>query len=352
MLSGKGTAVGLRRFRQIVMANNGRMPDYTTLPGHSSDFIKRQPMQKTGSKAAANVSIAMDWETVCLGMLATVSSGVLLADDTGTIRHSNAALAKLFGYEPGELDGQHISVLMTPYDAQHHDRYMREFLKTRSSEIVGKGPREMIAQRKNGSNLAINISLQLVEMAGTPLFIAAMDESRDDISAADLSRAADHDLLTGLYNAYYLEQEFNRLLARVVRKQAEPSALLYLDVDQFRSVNDQFGHAGGDNLLIEYGSRIARRCRASDMAARLYSDKFAVLLFGIQEEFYTNVTDAFRGLLKEFQIEKSTVPVSVTAVLVPLVEALGDYRATIALAERHCKESKNKGPGQTILCHP
>lgn len=306
--------------------------------------------QKRVSSIGVGNQPGVDWEAYARGVLACVTSGVVLADATGQIVDCNSALEALFGYEPGELRGKRISVLMPPYEAQHHDRYMRAFLETRESEFVGRGPRELVAQRKDGTNFSINIAVQLVEMSGTPLFIAAIEETHDEISGSDLSLAADHDLLTGLHNAYYFEREFERLLSRVVRGQAEPCALLYLDIDQFRGFNERFGHSEGDRLLNEYGSQLARRCRKSDLAARLHDDKFAVLLFGIKDEFFATVSEAFRTRLQSYRVGDESVSVSVTAILVALDPSAGDYRKTMAAAEKQCQEAKSKGGGLSVIC--
>lgn len=115
-----------------------------------------------------------------------------------------------------------------------------------------------------------------------------------------LSHLANHDSLTGLYNRAF----FSRRLARILQdaqSQASSIAVLYMDNDHFKEVNDRFGHAVGDLLLVEVAKRIRAQLREGDLVARLGGDEFAVLLAPVH-----NVRDAVR--IADKITESMTVP--------------------------------------------
>src|SRR5690606_26331621 len=90
-----------------------------------------------------------------------------------------------------------------------------------------------------------------------------------------------HDALTGLPNRRYLRDRLDRMLARLRREPDRGFAVLYLDVDRFKVINDSLGHSAGDEVLNELAVRLNRCVRAPDLVARLGGDEFAVLLEGI-----------------------------------------------------------------------
>ena len=98
-----------------------------------------------------------------------------------------------------------------------------------------------------------------------------------DYADEQLEYAVRHDLLTGLPNRMLFNDRFEQALQRS-RRNRQPIALMYLDVDFFKRVNDTHGHAAGDQLLMQFGQRATTCVRASDTVARLGGDEFAILL--------------------------------------------------------------------------
>ena len=99
---------------------------------------------------------------------------------------------------------------------------------------------------------------------------------------ARIREVAERDALTGLANRYRLYEEFERSAARA-RRHGHHRALLYLDVDRFKAINDRHGHAGGDAVLVEFAQRLKQAVRASDLVARLAGDEFVILLEDVHE---------------------------------------------------------------------
>jgi len=121
-------------------------------------------------------------------------------------------------------------------------------------------------------------------------------------TSAELRHLADHDALTGLPNRRRFEQELARHLAHV-RRYGPEGAVLILDLDGFKPVNDTFGHAAGDRLLARVGRVLRERLRATDVVARLGGDEFAILLPRVDRDGATAVA---RSLVQTVRAEALT----------------------------------------------
>lgn len=114
-----------------------------------------------------------------------------------------------------------------------------------------------------------------------------------------LNWQAYHDSLTRLPNRRYftdaLEREFYRL-----KRSDEVSGLLYIDLDEFKSINDAAGHAAGDQLLVEVGQLLARRIRGADVLSRLGGDEFGIILPNVNAQNIVTIADEFRSLIDSY----------------------------------------------------
>lgn len=115
---------------------------------------------------------------------------------------------------------------------------------------------------------------------------------------AELQWQLHHDHLTKLYNRQYFENALEQELLRLKRS-AERSALLFIDLDRFKHINDSAGHAAGDALLLSIGQKLKSRARQSDLVARLSGDEFAVLLRNVDESHVLSLAEQFRTILDE-----------------------------------------------------
>ena len=113
-------------------------------------------------------------------------------------------------------------------------------------------------------------------------YAVTFDISQLKLAERELTRLARHDALTGLPNRLHFRERLELAILRHQRN-ARPLALLYLDVDHFKHINDTFGHAVGDSVLCVFAQRLAESIRATDFAARLGGDEFVVLVEDIDE---------------------------------------------------------------------
>ncbi len=202
--------------------------------------------------------------------------GVNLVDLETRVIESNRVLEEMLGYGAGDLKGLTMRDLTHPEDQALSHKMFRELLSGERDDYR----LEKRYLRKDGTILQAHLSVALLrDDKGAPEFVVGMIE---DITARkelekQLRHQAFHDPLTDAANRALLEDRIEQALARIDRK-SETAAVLLVDLDNFKAVNDSFGHAGGDQLLVEVASRLRASLRPADTVARLGGDEFAVLL--------------------------------------------------------------------------
>jgi diguanylate cyclase (GGDEF)-like protein/PAS domain S-box-containing protein len=202
--------------------------------------------------------------------------GILLVDRTGTIRYANTALATISGYGLAELRGASLHMLLPPAYRSAHMGQVDGYFGSPSRRPMGMG-RDLWLARKDGTQVPVDVALGHTDQGSgaAVAFVRDMTELRR--LEARMHYQATHDTLTGLLNRWQFGQRLEQAIAESARM-GEPFALLLLDLDDFKAINDGYGHAAGDQVLIEVARRLKGALRTSDTLARLGGDEFTVLL--------------------------------------------------------------------------
>ena len=216
-------------------------------------------------------------ETLALAALEAAPDGILIVDDTGTILKANPAAELLTGYSPEELSGQSVSMFLPQHMRSKHNDLVKRFFQHPVARPMG-----MVSQlqllRKDGQSVPIDIALGHCTMDDRSAAVVYMrDMTEVKRMQEDMHYQATHDGLTGLVNRWMFMQHFEQAIQRA-RRSGRMMALLLLDLDEFKDVNDSHGHAAGDQVLIEVARRLRSGLRAGDVIARLGGDEFTVLL--------------------------------------------------------------------------
>jgi diguanylate cyclase (GGDEF)-like protein/PAS domain S-box-containing protein len=196
----------------------------------------------------------------------------------GTITSWNRGAEQLYGYTAREVIGRASGLTEAPGRAGEWQKLLRTVFSGQSIENF-----ETDRVRKDGSLITVSLTVSPVTDANGRIVSAAII-ARDTTERARyeerLRHMADHDQLTGLFNRRRFDEELKRELARAGRY-AEQSAVLSIDIDNFKGVNDSAGHAAGDAVLCHLARVLADHCRATDVVSRLGGDEFAVLLSAV-----------------------------------------------------------------------
>ncbi len=203
--------------------------------------------------------------------------GMAIVDTDGTFRQVNAAFCAMLGRNDRELLGTNLRALLHDDDLAMVQSMLGGLLGGRLERI----DTEARGVRGNGAELwmALNISLAPDwDIRSRNLIVQAQDISARRRVEAELYQHAYFDSLTGLPNRKRFSEHLERAIARRQRHPERHFAVMYLDFDRFKVVNDSLGHRAGDELLAELARRLASVLRPSDLVARLGGDEFAVLV--------------------------------------------------------------------------
>jgi diguanylate cyclase (GGDEF)-like protein/PAS domain S-box-containing protein len=213
-------------------------------------------------------------------LVQNASDVITVVDLQGVVRYQTPSSERVLGYTPAEIEGKGLIDIMHPEDAEASIAFFLEAIK--SGEVTA--PVRWRVRHKNGSWRYVETIYN--NLADDPDVGGVLLTTRDVTDQKELedqlAHRAFHDELTGLPNRSLFTDRVEHALARRVR---EPGriAVLFLDVDDFKTVNDSLGHAAGDSLLMAIAQRIDDCLRGGDTAARLGGDEFAILLEDVED---------------------------------------------------------------------
>ncbi len=274
------------------------------------------------------------YETVIAGVFQTTSDGKFLA--------ANPALVRLLGYDTEEeLIGLNIAsdIYMYPEDRENWARAISDAGEIRNAELV--------LQRKDGSKVVVlENSRAVCDNKGNVMYY---EGTLTDITEAhelsqQLSYEASHDSLTGLINRREFELRLQRLLDSIQLDQGK-HAVCYLDLDQFKIINDTCGHIAGDELLRQVGMALNEKIRARDTLARLGGDEFGVLLENCPLDAAQKVAESLREAVENFKFvwSNNSFTIGVSIGLVPVTPENRRIVEILGAADAACYAAKDQG---------
>ena len=205
-------------------------------------------------------------------------------DHEGRVLEWNPAAQVTFGYTREQALGHELAELVVP--ARLRDRHragLRRYLETGSSRILDKRI-ELTALRSNGSEFPVELTVTRIRGREPPVFIGFVRDITERRRLRErLSHQAMHDALTGLPNRALLMDRL-ALAVRRLRRSGAVAAVLFIDLDRFKSVNDSLGHAAGDELLVTVARRFRRVMRPEDTIGRMSGDEFCAICEGLISE--------------------------------------------------------------------
>ncbi len=273
------------------------------------------------------------------------SADAMLIIDDDQFVDCNMATVKMLGYKnKQELYNTHPSVLSPPTQPDGRDSYEKANEMISIAFEKGSHRFEWDHKRFNGEIFPVEVLLTPITSDNkTMLHVVWRDITERKKAHETISYQAKHDLLTGLYNRYEFERRVKNILEDIEGN--DEHALCYLDLDQFKIVNDTCGHTAGDELLRQIGTVLKKAISARDLLARLGGDEFGVLLEYCTISDAQRVTTSILQAIQEYQFvwEGRVFKLGVSIGLVPVTGLTKNLKDLLRDADAACYTAKDKG---------
>lgn len=276
---------------------------------------------------------------------------VMITDNTGTIEYCNPALHKITGYTKEELLGRNPSILSSSFTP---DYKYKELWKAITNGHSWQG--ELLDRKKNGDLFwCLHSIASIKNTLGqiTHYVSVAHDISERKDAEETIKKLAYYDPLTNLPNRSLFKERIEQAALKSKRSHAI-FALMYLDLDRFKSINDTLGHIIGDKLLIEVGKRIKSVLREQETVARLGGDEFAIILNNIEKPESAGIVadKVLKEFLKPIVIDKHELFISTSLGISIYPDDSEDIETLIKKADAALYHAKDLGRSQYAFFNP
>ena len=285
--------------------------------------------------------------------LHSILDGVITTDADGRIEYMNPVAEQYLGWTTAQARGMRLSEVYRVIDERSGQPL--DTLATTDAPLTSEEAMAVRLVDRNGRETPVRYSHAPIRgrngVYGT--IVVFHDVSQIRAMSQQLMWQASHDALTGLVN----RREFERRLAELIetaREKGREHALLYMDLDRFKTVNDTCGHSAGDELLRQLTATMQARMRGSDTLARLGGDEFGALLESCPMDQALRIANATREAVREFRFvwEDKTFSVGVSMGLVPITAESRDAGRVLATADASCYDAKSKGRDRVQVYQP
>jgi len=269
---------------------------------------------------------------------------------TGSLTIFNMEWGKMLGFNPNELEAN-----VDTWKSKLHPEERDQVIDAFESHVAGKSDSYQAVHRmlhKDGSHSWVSDRGRIVEYSldGSPLRMMGthIDITQEKRYELELAKLASTDPLTGLMNRNALETQFNTL---ETRSDHSHSALIFIDLDNFKAVNDQLGHKSGDALLIQVARWLEQESPNGAYVSRLGGDEFVVL---IPHSRQTELTDLAKRLLSKvkqpIRLENGEADIGFSIGISQFDATTTDFDAIYDQADRAMYQVKHQGKNNFIFC--
>ncbi|MES2103033.1 MAG: EAL domain-containing protein [Pseudomonadota bacterium] len=287
--------------------------------------------------------------------LASIADAVITTDNLGRISYCNKIAEQMLGLSREDMLMQPFDTVCKIFDEKNHEQVPDFLEQVLWPDAGSETTNDLYLLGVDGSNIPIDRSIAPIRNADSNVIgivIVLHDVSEVRRHAAQLSYQATHDELTGILNRREFERRLNELLAKEpLDDKPEEHAVMYLDLDRFKIINDTSGHAAGDELIRQVSHMLKHRLRDGDMVGRLGGDEFGVVLTHCSRADACRLADALRQSVADIRFvwNGRTFAIGVSVGLVVLNPALVTLKEVMKAADAACYMAKEKGRNRIHL---
>ena len=288
--------------------------------------------------------------------LESIGDGVITTDAEGRIVYMNPVAEQFTEWKGDAARGKPLSEVFKIFDENSNrlEEYPIHYC-LQEGRIIRHDSHHLLMSHEGGKIEVQDSAAPIRDRDGAILgaVVVFHDVTEIQSMARRMAFLASHDPLTGLLNRREFETRLNQVLESAQAGQRE-HALLYLDLDQFKIVNDTCGHIAGDELLKQLANHMQKEIRASDVLARLGGDEFGVVLEDCSVDKAKQIADLLRQSVKDFRFlwESRTFEIGVSIGLVPISRDSGGITEVLSAADSACYVAKDHGRNRIHIYQP
>ncbi len=329
---------------RVVRDGQGRI---TGFEGTIADITERKKAEMAVFKAKERAQVTLQ----------SIGDAVITTDAQGRIDYMNPVAESLTGWENREAESQFIGELLTVIDEVTREAGESPVTRClREGQVLGLTEHTVLINRR-GQELAIQDSAAPIRDRAGNLIGAVMvfhDISKERRLHRALHYQASHDALTGLINRRDFENRLTTAVESVHQADGVRHALLYLDLDQFKLVNDTCGHPAGDQLLKQITGVLQSRVRSGDTLARLGGDEFGILLQDCTLDQAMKVAETLRQAIRDYRFiwQDGALAVGASIGIVEITHETPTVASVMSAADVACYSAKDLGRNRVQLYKP
>jgi len=285
--------------------------------------------------------------------LHSIGDGVITTDGTGCIDYMNPVAEALTGWRFHQVMGMSMEAVLHLEDDITGQVIPDPAMRCLREKRIVAPKSDNVLVSKNGDRYSIQGSAgPMLDSAGNCVGVVLVFKDVTDLHRQQklMVHKATHDSLTGLVNRAEFEQRLKKAL-QTAKEFENTHALLYLDLDQFKLVNDAAGHVAGDELLKQVCALLANQLRGRDTLGRLGGDEFSVLLENCPISKASKVANLLIDVIREYRFiwENKTYQVGVSIGIVPITAESNSTAELMTQADQACYAAKGLGRGQSYV---
>jgi diguanylate cyclase (GGDEF)-like protein/PAS domain S-box-containing protein len=329
---------------RVVRDKNGRVSGFE---GTISDITERKKAETAVFQAKERAQVTLQ----------SIGDAVITTDSEGRIDYMNPVAESLTAWENREAQGRLIGDVLTVVDETTREGTESPVARClREGQVLGLAEHTVMVNRR-GQEIAIQDSAAPIRDRAGNLIGAVMvfhDVSKERRLHRALHYQASHDALTGLINRREFEKRLTVAVEDARQNTQARHVLLYLDLDQFKLVNDTCGHPAGDLLLKQITGVIQSRVRGGDALARLGGDEFGVLLQDCSLDQALRVAEGLRQAIRDFRFnwQDGVLAVGVSIGIVQITHEIPTVANVMSAADVACYSAKDSGRNRVQLYRP
>jgi len=339
-----GSMIVVMDSSRVVRDGHGRVTGYE---GTLTDITERKKAETAVFQAKERAQVTLQ----------SIGDAVITTDSEGRIDYMNPIAESLTGWENREAQTRLIGEVLTVVDEATRGASESPVMRClREGRVLGLTEHTVLVNRR-GQELAIQDSAAPIRDRAGNLIGAVMvfhDVSKERRLHRALHYQAIHDALTGLINRREFEKRLTGAVENARQDSGSRHALLYLDLDQFKLVNDTCGHPAGDQLLKQITGVLQSRVRSADTLARLGGDEFGILLQSCSLDQALRIAESMRQAIREFRFvwQDSVLEIGVSIGIVEITSDTPTVANVMSAADVACYSAKDLGRNRVQLYKP